>query len=88
LSIGLRVIGKKAKFLFGVLWNFGVRYRMYSAERTKPAVEGECAPLLTTKYEPDLIETDGDIEVGNRKDKKHVKNTFFRVLGVSTTLRL
>jgi len=34
----------------------------------KPAVEGECAPLLTTKYEPDVIETDRDIEVGNRMD--------------------
>jgi len=24
---------------------------------TRPAVEGECAPLLTTKYEPDVIKT-------------------------------
>jgi len=53
----------------------------------KPAVEGECAPLLNTKYEPNMIETDRDIEVGNRMDKKHVKNTFFRVLGVSKTPR-
>jgi len=51
----------------------------------QPAVEGECAPLLTNKYEPDMIETDRDIEVGNRIDKQHVKNTFFRVLGVSET---
>jgi len=43
---------------------------------TKPAVEGECAPLLITKYEPDVIETDLDIEVGYRMDRKHVKNTF------------
>jgi len=35
----------------------------------QPAVEGECAPLLTTKYELDMIETDPDIEVGNRMDK-------------------
>jgi len=54
----------------------------------KPAVEGECAPLLTTKYESDVIETDRDIEVGNRMDRKDVKNTFFCVLGVSATPRL
>jgi len=42
-----------------------------------PAVKGEYAPLLTTKYESDMIATDPDIEVGNRMDKKHVKNTFF-----------
>jgi len=47
----------------------------------KPAVEGECAPLLTTKYEPDVIESDRDIEVGNRIDKKDVKNTFFAFWG-------
>jgi len=56
--------------------------------KAKPAVEGECAPLLTTKYEPDVIETGRDIEVGNRMDRKHVKNTFFRVLGVPETPRL
>jgi len=51
----------------------------------QPAVEGECAPLLTYKYKPDVIETDRDIEVRNRMDKKHVKNTFFRFWGVSVT---
>jgi len=54
----------------------------------KPAVEGECALLLITKYERVVIETDRDIEVGNRMGKKDVKNTFFRVLGVSETPRL
>jgi len=32
--------------------------------------EGRCTPLLTTKYEPDVVKTDRDIEVGNRMDKK------------------
>jgi len=59
LSTGLRVIGKKPKFLFGVLWNFGVPYWMYLA-----AGRGRgCAPLLTTKYEVDVVKTDRDIEV-------------------------
>jgi len=56
--------------------------------KAKPAVEGKCAPLLTTKYKSDVIETDRDIEVGNCMDKKRVKNTFFRVLGVSESPRL
>jgi len=36
----------------------------------KLAEEGGCATLPTTKYEPDMVKTDRDIEVGNRM-KKH-----------------
>jgi len=49
----------------------------------QPAEEGGCAPLLTTKYEPDVVKTDRDIEVGNRVHKQ----TFIRVVGVSETPR-
>jgi len=37
----------------------------------QPAVEGEYVPLLNTKYKPDVIETDRDIEVGICMDRKH-----------------
>jgi len=42
------------------------------------AVEGRCAPLLSTKYEPDVAETDRDIEVG--------KSGFFRLFAKSAML--
>jgi len=35
----------------------------------KPAEKGGYAPLLTTKYEPDMDKTDRNIEVGNRMEK-------------------
>jgi len=44
--------------------------------KAKPVEEGECAPLLITIYEPDTIESDRDIEVGNRMHKKHVFSRF------------
>jgi len=50
---------------------FGVPYWIYLAagcwlrlSEAKLAEEGEFAPLLTTKYEPDVVKTDRDIEVG------------------------
>jgi len=43
--------------------NFGVIYRMYQAAGWT-AEEWGCVPLLTTKYEPDMVKTDRDIEVG------------------------
>jgi len=47
----------------------------------KPAVEGGCTPLLAAKYEPDMVKTDRDIEVGNCMEIKHA----FCVFGVSET---
>jgi len=49
----------------------------------KPAEEGGCTPLLGTKYEPDMVIKDRDIEVGNRMENKHA----FGVFGVSDAPR-
>jgi len=64
------ILGKwKFSFYFAKLWshfrffNFGVPYWITMAAGSVSAEKG-CIPLLTTKYEPDVVKTDRDSYVG------------------------
>jgi len=52
------------EYFFSKLWRAIPDVLGRRLSEAKLAEEGECAPLITTKYEPDLVKTDRDIEVG------------------------
>jgi len=53
------VVCEKPKFVFVFFSNFGVPYQITTAASfAQPAEKGGRAPLLTIKYEPDVVKTD------------------------------